>query len=106
MRDLDWSHAEKVIARKAFNLALRRELDAVIQEAKHRADKITQPSDLWDLELYLTRRRQTIDRTYEYRYSVLPRVFGNLIRKGRLSEDDLRGLSEDKIAYIRRVATL
>ena len=105
-RDFTWSHAEKAIARKAFNLALGLELDAVIREAKHRASKIKQPSELWDLELYLTRHRQTIDRTYDYRYSVLPRVFGHLIRKGRLSEDDLQGLSEDKLAYIHRVATL
>ncbi len=29
-----WSPAEKTIARKAFDLALHRELDAVIREAK------------------------------------------------------------------------
>ena len=104
-RDFTWSHAEKAIARKAFNLALGRELDAVIREAKHRASKITQPSELWDLEHYLTGRRQSIDRTYDYRYSVLPRVLGDLIRKGRLTEDDLHGLSEDKLAYIHQVAT-
>jgi hypothetical protein len=105
-RDFPWSREEKAIARKAFNLALGRELDAVIREAKHRASKIKQPSELWDLERYLTRSRQTIDRSYDYRYSVLPRVFGSLIRKGRLSEDDLQGLSDDKLTFIRRVATL
>ena len=40
MRSLDWSHAERVIARKAFDLALRRELDEVILEAKTRAARI------------------------------------------------------------------
>ncbi|HEY3839867.1 MAG TPA: hypothetical protein VGL72_25020, partial [Bryobacteraceae bacterium] len=49
IRDLKWSPAEKAIARKAFDLASGRELDAAIREAKDRAAKITQPSGLWDL---------------------------------------------------------
>jgi hypothetical protein len=32
-------------------------LEAVILESKQMAAKINQPSDLWDLECYLTRRR-------------------------------------------------
>jgi hypothetical protein len=71
IHDLKWSAAEKVIARKAFNLALERELQAVILEAKSKAAKIQEPSGLWDLEQYLTQRRQEIDRIYDYRYSVL-----------------------------------
>jgi integrase len=31
--------------------------------------QIQQPSDLWDLEHYLTERRREIDRKYDYRYS-------------------------------------
>jgi hypothetical protein len=106
MRSLDWSHAERVIARKAFDLALRRELDEVILEAKTRAARIEQPSELWDLELYLSQRRKDIDQRYDYRYSVLPVVFGYLIRDGRLSKEELQGLSEDKLAYIARHAKI
>lgn len=106
MRDLRWTPAEKAIARKAFDLALRRELDAVIRDAKDRAAKIEQPSQLWDLEHYLTQRRKDIDRLFDFRYSVLPVVFGNLIRDGRLTEQDLHGLGEDKLALIRWQATL
>ncbi len=106
MRKLDWSHAERVIARKAFDLALRRELDEVILEAKTRAARIEQPSELWDLELYLSQRRKDIDQRYDYRYSVLPVVFGYLIRDGRLSKEELQGLSEDKLAYFARHAKI
>ena len=106
MRDLKWSPAEKAIARKAFDLALRRELDAVISEAKDRAARIKQPSELWDLEGYLTQRRKDIDRLYDYRYSVLPLVFGSLISEGRLTEQDLHGLGEDKLEFIRRRVAL
>jgi Photoprotection regulator fluorescence recovery protein len=106
MRDLKWSHAEKTIARKAFNQALAREFEAVIREAKQMAAKIEQPSDLWDLEAYLTHRRKEIDRRYDYRYSVLTLVFGNLVREGQLSEEELHGLTENKLAHIRSYATL
>lgn len=106
MRDLRWSPAEKAIARHAFELALRRQLDAVIREAKDRTAKVRQPSELWDLERYLTQRRKEIDRLYDYRYSVLPVVFGTLMREGRLTEGDLRGLGEDKLELIHRVAKL
>ena len=104
MRDLKWSPAEKAIARKAFDQALGRELEAVILEAKSKAAKIREPSGLWELEQYLTQCRQEIDRKYDYRYSVLPLVLANLLSGGRLNENELHGLSEDKLGYIHRAA--
>lgn len=106
IRDLKWSPAEKAIARKAFEAALSRELKAVIAETKRLAARIEQPDDLWELERYLTAKRKEIDETFDYRYSVLPLVFGVLIRRGRLGEQELHGLSEDKLARIRSAATL
>jgi len=79
--DLKWSTAEKTIARRAFDLALTREFDAITQEAKRRAANIKERSALWELEEYLTESRKEIDRKYDYRYSVLTLVFGSLIRK-------------------------
>ena len=101
---LKWSHAEKQIARKAFELALDREFQSVIRRAKDMAGKIEQPTDLWELEHYLTQSRKKIDRTYDYRYSVLTEVFGRLIREGRLSEKEIRGLGRDKLESIRSCA--
>jgi hypothetical protein len=106
MHDLKWSAAEKVIARKAFNLALERELQAVVLEAKSKAAKIQEPSDLWDLEQYLTQRRDEIDRIYDYRYSVLPLVLANLLSHGRLVEDELHGLGEDKLGWIQHCSSI
>ena len=85
MRDLTWSHAEKVIAREAFRRVLGREFREVIAKTKEMAKNIEQPADLWELEGYLTDSRKDVDRRYDYRYSVLPLVFGNLVRQGRLS---------------------
>ena len=104
IRHLQWSHAEKQIARKAFELALDREFQSVIQRAKDMAGKIEQPTDLWELEHYLTQSRKKIDRTFDYRYSVLIEVFGRLIRERRLSEKELQGLGQEKLESIRSYA--
>ena len=99
-----WSKSEKVIARTAFDVALGRELHEVIQMAKQMANEIQESSDLWELENYLTQRRKEIDRKYDYRYSQLRHVFGRLLYEGRLNEQDLRGLDEDKLKSIRSFA--
>jgi hypothetical protein len=106
MCELKWSPSEKAVARKAFEAALSREFRAVIAETKRLAARIEQPDDLWELERYLTAKRKEIDETFDYRYSVLPQVLGSLIRQGRLSEQELHGLSEDKLARVRSVVAL
>jgi len=99
-----WSKPEKVIARKAFDAALGRELLEVIQEAKRMANEIQHSSELWDLEHYLTERRKQIDRKYDYRYSQLTDVFGRLLHERRVTEEELRGLREDKMKLIHSFA--
>ena len=101
-----WSKSEKAIARTAFDAALGRELQEVIQKAKQMANEIQQSSDLWDSEHYLTKRRKEIDRRYDYRYSQLTQVFGRLLHEGRVSEEELRGLRDDKLKSIRSFAEL
>ena len=95
-----WSNAEKTIARRVFDAALKRELHQVIQEAKQKASRIKEPSDVWELERYLTQRRKDIDRKYEFRSSQLTRVFGTLLSEHRITEEELQGLGEDKMKAI------
>ena len=68
------------------------------------ASQIQQPSDLWDLEHYLTQHRKEIDRKYDYRSSRLTQVFGRLLYEKRLREEELHGLREDKLKAIRSCA--
>lgn len=96
-----WSPAEKKAARRAFDQALGRHLSAIVAEAKSRMTNVVDPSDLWELEMYLTESRNTIDRIYQYRYSGLLRVFSILMRDGWLKEADLVGLKPDKIAEVK-----
>src|ERR1017187_3546332 len=104
MRELKWSSTEKAIARRCFDRALRQELHVAIQSTKETAAKIRQASELWELEHHLTQLRKEIDRKYEYKHSTLILVFADLVREGKLDPDDLRGLSEDKLRYIRQQA--
>ena len=104
MRDLKWSSTEKAIARRSFERALQQELNAAIQSTKEMAAKIRQASELWELERHVTQLRKEIDRKYEYKYSTLILVSADLIREGKLDSENLRGLSEDKVSYIRQHA--
>ena len=61
---------------------------------------------MWSIQEYLFRKRREIEQKYDYRYSQLPLVFGRLLREGRIRQSQLDRLSEDKLSYIRRVATL
>lgn len=62
------------------------------------------PSGLWELHDYLTRRRCEIDEKYDYRYSKLTLVFARLMYDGWLKSEDLAGISDDKLQEIRRIA--
>jgi Photoprotection regulator fluorescence recovery protein len=99
-----WSKSEKAIARTAFDAALKRELQDVMHKTKQMANQIKKPADIWELEYYLTERRKEINRKYDYRYSQLRHVFGRLLYEGRVSEEELRGLQEDKLKSIRSLA--
>jgi len=64
------------------------------------AEPIKQPDELWALERHLTQRRKEIDAKYEFKYSVVLLVLGDLLREGRISLDELQGLSEDKLRCV------
>jgi len=102
--DVRWTAAEKKVARKAFENALGRHLSAITAEAKRMMANVAEPSDLWQVEAYLTESRKTVDRMYQFRYSDLLRVFSNLMQGGWLKEADLVGLQPEKIADITRGA--
>jgi 2-phospho-L-lactate guanylyltransferase (CobY/MobA/RfbA family) len=95
-----WTAAEKKVARRAFENALERHLSAITAEAKRMMANVADPSDLWQVEAYLTESRKTVDRIYQFRYSDLLRVFSILMRDEWLKEADLVGLQPEKIADI------
>ena len=104
MHDEKWTDREKKIARRVFESAVSEELNSTIADFKARAAAVSEPEDMWALEHYLRERRRDIDRKYDYRYSQLIWVFGQLLREGRIREEQLAGLSEEKLNDIRRSA--
>ncbi len=77
---------------------------AIAHAVRKMAAAINEPSDIWELHDYLTEKRNETDRKYDYRYSVLLSVFGLLMSEGWIKQEDLVGLSDEKLQEIRRIA--
>lgn len=101
-----WKDTEKKIARRVFDKALQSELAEVMAKFKARAANAEVPEDMWDIQAYLARAQREIDNKYDYRYSQLEFVFGRLLREKRIAEQDLDGLTEEKLEVIRHIAGL
>jgi hypothetical protein len=101
-----WSAAEKKTARRVFDQAYQRKCADVEARVKKMIASVSSPSDLWQIYDYLSEQRRTVDKTFDYRDSVLLSVFGHLLREGWLMEADLAGLHEEKINKIKRWASL
>jgi hypothetical protein len=104
MRELEWSRTEKIIARRAFDQGLSREVSELVRQFKEMAANAKDGPDLWKLECWLRARRREIESKYNFRYSVLPIVFAALLKQGYLSESDLDGLGQEKINLILSAA--
>lgn len=100
MRD-QWS-----IARRAFEAARQATLNRTFAEFKARAAAAKTVDDMWSTLDALEERRRELDELLDYRYSRLTLVFGWLIQEGYLGEDQLKGLSQDKLDGIRRFLSM
>ena len=65
------------------------------------AERIKGSDGLWELERHLTQRRKEINNKYEFKYSMVLLPLADLVREGRISLDELHGLSEDKLRCVR-----
>jgi hypothetical protein len=106
MNELNWSKSEKVVARRAFDTAYKRECDSIIAKLKEMIVKVTKPEHIWRIHDYLTEQLKQINRNYDYRYSVLIFEFARLLQEGWLKLTDLEGLGEEKIEKIKKLASL
>ncbi len=106
MQHEHWSPAEKRLARKVFEAAVGAELGEIVADFKRRAAAVASPDEMWELGDSLARIRREFDTKYDYRYSMLTIVLGRLVREGRVSIEQLQGLSEDKLLKIGRIVSL
>lgn len=101
-----WTSTEKDIAQEVFNRAYEREISSLIRDVREKAGAIAELDDLWRLHDYLSARRHEIDGKYEYDYSSLLFVFAELVRDGWLQLDELKPLSQDKLAKIAALTNM
>jgi hypothetical protein len=101
LHDLKWSPSEKKIARSAYDAARDSALAKIMADFMRKANAVTTPSEMWEIEGYLRQQRQEIDELFDYRYSQLPLVFARLVHEGHMDEGRLAGLSEEKREIIR-----
>ncbi len=101
LRDLKWSAKEKKVAREAFDKAYKQEVRQIHKEVYEKVKSFREENDVWKLHDYLNGKRKEIDEKYDYRYSVLIYVFARLMIEGFIREEDLEGLSQDKLLKIK-----
>ena len=101
-----WSEKEKQIAREALNKAYEKETEALIDEIRQKATKITKIDDIWSLNDYLNSKRYDIDGKYDYRDSTPVFVLAQLIKQGWLHPDELAGLTPDQRAKVAALAKM
>jgi hypothetical protein len=103
-RELAWSHKEKGVARAAFDSALARETSAIRKKVEEMLQRSNEPTAVWDILEFLSKKQRELDWKYDYRYSVLTGVFARLLCEGWVAESDLAGLAPEKLELIRRGA--
>ncbi len=106
MTDEKWSQKEKSISRVAFNKAYQNECNKIIETVRQKANSLSGPKGIWELEDYLYEKIKEIDNKYDYRYSALILVFGRLLREGWITAKDLEGLEQAKIQRIQLIADM
>jgi len=101
-----WTQAEKVIARRIFDRAYERECTIILNKVKEMLSGNENPKEIWNIEEYLNKERMKIEGKYDYRYSVLIIVFGQLVRDGLIEKSDLQGLGQEKIERIISIGSM
>ena len=102
----EWTATEENIAKKAFEIAYKREINDLIDSVKHKAGSLSEIDDMWHLHDFLSAKRHEVDGKYDYRLPMLVFVFAGLVKDGWLSLGELEGLNPDKIAKISALARM
>ena len=101
-----WTQEEKVIARRVFDRAYKRECTNILNKVKEMLSRMENPKEIWKIEKYINKERMKIEGKYDYRYSVLFIVFGQLMRDGLIEKSDLQGMGQEKIERIINIGSM
>lgn len=106
MQNLKWSDSEKKVSRRVFEAALEAELAEITTAFKAKVAALTTPDEMWALQGVLARNQREVEEKYDYRYSQLIMVFSRLLREGRITREQIDGLSDEKLSFIERLLSL
>jgi hypothetical protein len=95
-----WSKKEKEISRKIFDSAYQKEYDSIRNTVLKMTKENDKLNEIWKIGNYIYEKRKEIDHKYDYRYSILLHVFGQLLSEHWFKIEDLDGLDEEKIKRI------
>jgi hypothetical protein len=101
-----WTVEEQNLARRVFDLALRRQVEALIENLRLRAAQLGGAEDIWQFHDFLSIQRHAIEGRMEFRMDGLLFVFAGFVKDGLTSLEELEGLAADKQAKIRAMARM
>jgi len=96
----EWTITEEDIAKRAFDIAYKREIESLIDSVRHKVTSLAEIDDMWRLHDFLSVKRHEIDGRYDFRLPMLIFVFADLVKDGWLNLNELEGLNAAKIAKI------
>jgi hypothetical protein len=102
----EWTTTEEDIARRAFDIAYKREISSLIDSVRFKASSLAEIDDMWRLHDFLSVKRHEVDGRYDYRLPMLIFIFAGLVKDGWLNLSELEGLNADKIAKIAALACM
>lgn len=91
----DWTKAEKLHARKLFDIAVKEELAEIMANYKARVAKIETLDQMWAMSDYLNKKAKYIDDKYVFSYSGLDLLFIRLVNEKRVSLEQLHGIRQE-----------
>jgi Photoprotection regulator fluorescence recovery protein len=106
LTETDWSPAEHAIAQRAFEVAYKREIEALMETVIQQCKEIADLEQVWRLNDFLNSKRHEIEGKYDYREPALVFVFATLLHDGWLTMDDLVGLDKLKLEKIRAISNM
>ena len=100
------SVTEEKIAQQALQEAHEREIYALINNVRDRANSLNEIEDLWDLHDLLSTKRYEIDGKYAYNSSSIVFDLANLVKEKWLTFEDLQDLPSEMLSKISALARM
>lgn len=101
-----WTVEEQDLARRVFERALKRELEALIETLRSQTAALNSAEDVWRLHDFLSIQRHAIEGRVAFQLTGLLFVFAGFVRDGLASLEEFQGLSEDKRFKISAMARM